>query len=170
MIYVVPAILASVFLIALIKRKDVFGSFTSGIGEAVRLTVKLVPYLTSVFMLISLLRESGMSAYLAKALNPLFSLLGIPNELAELIILRPLSGSGSLAVLQSIYSTYGADSYIGVTASVIMGSTDTVLYVASVYFSVCEDKKTGAAVAIALVCSLIGAICACMICRLTFAR
>ncbi len=164
--YVVPAILLSVFALSLIKRADAFGSFTSGVSEAVTLTMELIPYLTAVFMLISLMRASGVTKYLSSALNPLFSLLGIPKELTELIILRPLSGSGSLAVLKSIYSEYGADSYIGIASSVIMGSTDTVLYVSSVYFSACKDKKTGSAIAIALISLFIGAIVACLVCRL----
>lgn len=166
MSYVIPAILLSVFVLSLIKRADAFGSFTEGITDAIKLTMGLIPYLATVFMLISLMRASGVTKYLAVAVKPLFTLLGIPNELTELIILRPLSGSGSLAVLKSIYSEYGADSYIGVVASIIMGSTDTVLYVTSVYFSVSKDKKSGSAVAIALISSFVGTIVACLIYRL----
>lgn len=165
MVYVVPVIILSVFVLALITRKDAFGSFTSGISEAIKLTINLLPYLAAVFMLMALMRASGIDNYLVKLLNPLFMLLGIPNECTELIILKPLSGSGSLAALKSIYAEYGADSYIGIASSIIMGSSDTALYVASVYFSVSNDKKSGAAVAIALVSSFIGVIASCAIAR-----
>lgn len=166
MIYVVPALTLAVFVFGAVKKVNVYDSFTEGIREAVGLTIKLIPYLATVFMLMELMRISGFSAFIGRALSPVFQLLGIPNELSELIILRPLTGSGSIAVLQSIYSEYGVDSYISRTASVIMGSTDTVMYIAAVYFSGTTTKASGKAVAIALTASLVGAVTAALICRI----
>ena len=97
---------------------------------------------------------------------PAFSYLGIPKELLELIILRPLSGSGSLALLESIYLTHGVDSYLSVSASIIMGSTETIFYVVGVYFSMEKDKKTGLAIPIALFSSFIGTLLACALARI----
>ncbi|MBO5776176.1 MAG: spore maturation protein, partial [Clostridia bacterium] len=79
-----------------------------GIGEAVKLTIKLIPYLCAVFMAIRLMQISGLSIILANFINPLFMYLGIPKELIELLVIRPLSGSGSIAILENVYSLYGA--------------------------------------------------------------
>ena len=166
MIYFVPALTLAIFVFGAIKKVNVYDSFTEGIREAVGLTIKLVPYLAAVFMLMELMRSSGLSAFVGRALSPVFQLLGIPSELSELIILRPLTGSGSLAVLQSIYTEYGVDSYISRTASVIMGSTDTVMNIAAVYFSGTTHAASGKAVAIALAASLLGAVTAALICRI----
>ncbi|MDD4833027.1 MAG: spore maturation protein, partial [Clostridia bacterium] len=92
--------------------------------------------------------------------------LGVPAELSELIILRPFTGSGSIAILNDIYAQYGVDSYVGRCASVIMGVSETVFYIAGVYFAKTEIKKLGCAIPVALVCSFIGCILACLFCRI----
>lgn len=189
MIYIVPIIALSVFIFGAIKKINVYDSFVAGIREAVTLTISLIPYLAAVFMLTELMRAGGLSAYIGKALSPAFNAIGIPAELTELIILRPLTGSGSLAVLENIYAEYGVDSYIARTASVIMGSTDTVMYVAAIYFSgvrinkgknkntdksvstateinsISDKRAMNQAITIALVASFFGAVCSAFICR-----
>lgn len=165
MIYVVPVILCLVFAIGAARKVKLYDSFVAGVKEAVGLSIRLLPYLAVVFMAMELMRASGLSAMLGKFVSPIFSLLGIPKELAELLILRPLSGSGSLAVLENIYLEYGVDSYIARSASVIMGSSDTVLYIAAVYFSGCKENGSRAAVPIALAVTFLGAIAACFVCR-----
>ena len=163
--YLIPVLLLATFLYALIRRVSLFDSFTEGTREALQLTVSVLPYLAAIFLAIGLLRESGLGKSLADLLNPLFSLLQIPKELTELLILRPLSGSGSLVILEDIYSNYGVDSYPARVASVMMSGTDTVLYIAAVYFSTAKDKKTGLAIPISLLSSLIGTVAACLLCR-----
>lgn len=165
MIYVVPVVLCLIFAIGVARKVKLYDSFVAGVKEAVGLSIRLLPYLAVVFMAMELMRASGLSAMLGKLVSPLFSLLGIPKELAELLILRPLSGSGSLAVLESIFIEYGVDSYISRSASVIMGSSDTVLYIAAVYFSGYKENGTRAAVPIALAVTFLGAIAACLVCR-----
>ncbi|MBQ8178736.1 MAG: nucleoside recognition protein [Clostridia bacterium] len=166
MSYLVPVILLSSFVLALVKRVSFYDSLTEGIKDALLLTLKLCPNLVAVFMAISLMQASGLSSMLANLVSPIFLYLGIPKELLELIILRPLSGSGSLALLESIYATYGVDSYLSVSASIIMGSTETIFYVVGVYFQGERDKKTGLAIPITLFASFIGVIVACAIARI----
>jgi spore maturation protein B len=153
------------FVVAFIKKVNLFESFTAGIKEALSLVISLLPYLGAIFVAMELMRASGLSDMLAKAASPLFGWLGVPVEIAELVIMRPLSGSGSLAVLETIFATYGVDSYPARVASVIMGSTDTVLYVVAVYFSTSKDKRTGAAIPVALVASFLGVILSAHLCR-----
>ena len=164
--YLVPAILLSSFILSAIKRVNFLDSLTEGIKEALTLTIKLIPNLIAVFIAISLMQRSGVSKMLTNLVAPAFSYLGIPKELLELIILRPLSGSGSLALLESIYLTHGVDSYLSVSASIIMGSTETIFYVVGVYFSMEKDKKTGLAIPIALFSSFIGTLLACALARI----
>ncbi|MDD4315633.1 MAG: spore maturation protein, partial [Clostridia bacterium] len=145
---IVPVMLLITLLIAILKNIPVYDSFVEGAKEALTLVVSILPYLAAILLSIELMRSSGMSAMLGDAMAPLFRLLGIPKELCELLVLRPLSGSGSLSLLEKIYSDYGVDSYIARSASVIMGSSDTILYVVAVYFSTSKNKKSGLAIPI----------------------
>lgn len=166
MSYLIPLILISSFVLSAIKKVSLYDSLTEGIKEALMLTIKLCPNLVAVFMAISLMQASGLSGVIANLVSPMFMYLGIPKELLELIILRPLSGSGSLAILQNIFDTYGVDSYISVSASIIMGSTETIFYVVGVYFQGESDKKTGLAIPITLFASFIGTVVACAVARI----
>ena len=98
-------------------------------------------------------------------LSPMWSFLGIPPELGPLILIKPFSGSGSLAVLSEVYATHGADSYVGRCASVIFGSSETVFYVSAVYFSACKNKRLLLPIIISLIAALMSAILACLVCR-----
>lgn len=163
---IVPILLLITLLYALLKNISVYESFVEGTKEAITLVVSILPYLATILIAIELMRMSGLSVMLANVVSPVFKLLGIPKELCELLILRPLSGSGSLSVLETIYKDYGVDSYIARCASVIMGSTDTILYVIAIYFSTSKDKKSGLAIPISIVASIFGAIVSCAICKI----
>ena len=129
-----------------------------------RILPALVVLLTAVYML----RASGAPEALAKLCAPLFSLLGIPAETAALIFLRPVSGSGALAVGSEIMSRFGPDSYLGRCAAVMLGSTETTFYVIAVYFGALGIKKTRHAVPAALMADLVGFITAALSVRLFF--
>lgn len=164
--YVVPVIIILTLIFAVIKKVSVYDSFIIGIRESLSLVVSLLPYLAGVFMLIEIFRVSGLSEKLSGILAVPLGMIGIPKELCELLILRPLSGSGSLAVVERIFSDYGVDSYVARCASVIMASNDTILYIAAVYLSTSKDKSAGAAIPISIFSSLFGAIAACLLCRI----
>jgi len=163
--YVIPVVIILTLIFAVIKKASVYDSFIIGIRESLSLVISLLPYLASIFMLMEIFRASGLSEKLSSVLATPLSYLGIPKELCELLILRPLSGSGSLAVVEKIFAEYGADSYVARCASVIMASNDTIFYIAAVYLSTSKDKSCGQAVAISLFCSLVGAIVSCLLCR-----
>ena len=93
------------------------------------------------------------------------SRLGVPTELCELVVIRPLSGNGSIAILENIYKTYGADSYIARCGSVIVGASETVFYIATVYFSTTKVRKLRYAIPISLFSCYLGAVFACLLCR-----
>ncbi len=165
MSYIVPLLIVAVLVTGLFRRVNVYDSFVLGARKSVGLSVTVLPYLAAIFIMVNALHESGLDVYVTKLLAPPFQLLGIPSEVVRLVLLRPFSGSGSLAILADVYKQYGPDSYVGRCASVIMGSSETVFYVASVYFAGTKVRRTGWAIPIALFCNLLGAVAACLLCK-----
>lgn len=163
--YVVPALLLALVVYAACKKVRVYDSFVEGVKGAIPLAVSLFPYLAAIFALTALLEASGLSALLAETLAPLFRAVGIPGELSKLVLIKPFSGSGSLALLSDVIAEYGADSYIARCAAVVYGSSETVFYISAVYFAGSRNKKLFAPVAISLFAGLIGAAGGCLLCR-----
>ena len=114
---------------------------------------------------VALLRTSGAILLLAKVFSPVFSFLGIPGELIELVLLRPFTGSGSYALLNDVLLQYGSDSYISRCACVILGCSETIFYVTTVYTSQTKVKRLLYAIPIALIASVVGSVVACLICK-----
>lgn len=163
--YIIPIIFLVVLAASFIKRKEPYGGFIDGAKQAVDLTINVFPYLLAIMVAVEAFRVSGASAMLADALEPVLGAVGLPKELAELMFLRPVSGAGSLAILDSIYGTYGPDSYIGRCASVIYGSSETVFYISTIYFSQSHVRKLRYAIPVALVATYTGCIVGCFLLR-----
>ena len=132
--YVLPVIFILIILYAFYKKTSVYDGFVGGAKDSVKMIFSILPYLITVCIMIEVFRSSGLSDLMVKTFSPLMTFLGIPPELSELIILRPFSGNGSIALIEDIYKTYSPDSYVARVASVIIGSSDTVFYIAVVYF------------------------------------
>jgi len=162
--YIIPIIIVLLIIYAVFKKINVYQSFVSGAKQAIPLVINTFPYIASVLIAVELFKISGLYEIVATIFSPIFNFVGIPNELTQLIILRPFTGSGSLAILNEIYIIYGVDSYIARVASVIMGSSETVFYVTAVYFSATNVKKTLYAIPVALFACFLGAIAASLIC------
>ncbi len=165
-VYIIPIIFLFIFVYSLFKRVNTYDSFVKGAKGAIKLVVDIFPFVASILIAVSLLRISGITDFLARSLSPIFNFFGIPPELCELVLLRPFTGSGSFGILQNIFTTYGADSYISRCACVIMGCSETIFYVATVYVSQTKIKKLLYAIPVALFCSFIGTIFACLICKI----
>ena len=164
--YVIPLIFLSVLILSAFKKQNSYAVFAQGAKTSLSLVAEIFPFLMTVMMAVSVFRASGLSAGIAHFLSPALNFLGIPSELTELIIIRPLSGAGALAVLDSIFAIYGTDTYIGLCASIIYGSSETVFYVSSVYFSRCEVKNLRYAIPVALFCTFVGCIVGCFFMRI----
>lgn len=164
-IYIIPIFIIFVLLYAGLKKMNTYNIFVNGAKGAVDLVISIFPYIVAIMIAVALLRVSGITDLLTKWLAPIFNFLGMPTEVTELVLLRPFTGSGSFALLSDIYAKYGADSYISRCASVIMGSSETVFYVASVYFSQTKVKKLLYAIPCALIASFVAAIISCLLCR-----
>lgn len=163
--YILPIIFISLFCYAKYKKVNVYDSFVKGAKKSIPLVVDIFPYIACIMIAVSLLRLSGITSILSSFFSPVFKLLGIPSELIELIFLRPFTGSGSFALLSNVLTTYGADSYISRCACVILGCSETIFYVTTVYISQTKVKKLLYAIPVALICSLFGSVIACLICR-----
>ena len=162
--YIIPIIIVLLIIYAVFKKINVYQSFVSGAKQAIPLVINTFPYIASVLIAVELFKISGLYEIVATIFSPIFNFVGIPNELTQLTILRPFTGSGSLAILNEIYIIFGVDSYIARVASVIMGSSETVFYVTAVYFSATNVKKTLYAIPVALFACFLGAIAASLIC------
>ena len=163
--YIIPVIFLVVLIASFIKRREPYGGFIDGARQAVDLTIGVFPYLLAIMVAVEAFRVSGASAKLADALAPVLGKVGLPKELAELLFIRPVSGAGSLAILDGIYTTNGADSYVGRCASVIYGSSETVFYVSTIYFSQSSVRRLRYAIPVALVATYTGAIVGCWLLR-----
>ena len=164
--YFIPILFLIVLLFSIIKKVKPYDAFTEGAKSAIPFAISVFPYLVSIFILTELFEASGLSSAVSTFLQPVFSLLGIPAELTKLVLIKPFSGSGSLAILSEIYTKYGVDSYLSRCASVIYGSSETVFYIAAVYFAGAKTKKLTAPILISLVASFISCAFACFICKI----
>ncbi len=166
MAYVIPVIFILVFGFSVFRKVKIYDEFTAGIGEAVKFTFSLLPCLAAVFMLCELFEASGLAAAFTKFLSPVFGALGIPSELTKLILIKPFSGSGSLAYLNQVIAENGADSYITRCACVCFGSSETVFYISAVYFAGTKVKKLAVPIIIILASTLFATVIACLLCRI----
>ena len=164
--YFIPALFIIILVFALIKKVKPYEAFTLGAKSAVPFATSVFPYLVSIFVLTELFEASGLSTALCSVLSPLFNLFGIPKELTKLVLIKPFSGNGALALLTEIFNTYGVDSYLSRCASVIYGSSETVFYVAAVYFAGAKTKNLTAPIIISLVASFFSCVFACFICHI----
>lgn len=164
--FFLPVFIIAVLAIGFFCRINVYDSFVTGAREGVKLVLSVFPYICAVLIATELFSVSGMSAALTDLLAPLFRFLGIPEQLCELVIVRPLSGNGSLAVLEKLIAEYGADSYIARCGSVIVGASETVFYVCTVYVSTTKVRKLRYALPVSLFCTLLGAVVSCLLCTL----
>ena len=168
MTLVVPLTLGLVAVYAACRRVDVYDALIQGAGEGLGTLARIIPSLVGLMTAVYMLRASGALEALTALLSPLLTLLGIPPETAPLMLLRPVSGSGALAAATELIGQYGPDSYIGRTAAVMLGSTETTFYTIAVYFGAVGISRTRYAVPAALCADLTGFLAAAWAVRLCF--
>ena len=152
----IPFTILIILVYGLIERNKVFDTFLEGAKEGIEIVVKIFPTLVGLFVAIGALRYSGVLDFIIKLIYPIVNFFNVPTEIMPLAILRPISGSASIAIGSDIMTQYGVDSKIGLIASTIMGSTETTLYTIAVYTSVVGVKKIRYVLLAALIGDLIG--------------
>lgn len=154
--YLIPLLLAGAALYALGRRVDVFSALTTGAGEGLSVILRILPPLVALLTAVYMLLASGALTLLTQALTPVLTWIGIPPETVSLLLIRPVSGSGALAVGSEIMQTYGPDSTIGRTAAVMLGSTETTFYTIAVYYGAAGIRRTRHTIPAALAADVTG--------------
>lgn len=161
-----PMIILLIVIYGLKEKNKVFDTFLEGAKEGIQITISLLPTLIGLFVAIGALRSSGILDIIINLLNPILSFIDFPTELMPLAMLRPISGSSSIAVATDIMNNYGVDSPLGIMASTIMGSTETTLYTIAIYTSAVKIKKTRGVLYAALIGDFVGMIVSVVVCRI----
>ena len=161
-----PFAVCFVILYGIINKLPVFEIFLKGAKKALSGTADLLPALTALCLTVSMLSSSGALEIPGKLLSPAARLLGIPEEVLPLCIISPLSGSGSLSVLEEIFRDFSPDSFIGRTASVIAGASETIFYAVAVYFGSVGITKTRHTIPAALAADITTYIAEAFFCRI----
>lgn len=161
-----PLIVTAACVLALCKGVDIFAAMTDGAKKGLRVMADILPALLVLFPVIYLLRASSLPELLERLLAPVFKALGIPVETSLLMLLRPVSGSTALSVSAELIARYGADSLVGRTAAVMIGSSETTLYVIAVYFTAAGVKDSRWAIPAALCADLACFLSSAWICRI----
>lgn len=138
---IIPLIILCVITYGMIKGVKVYDCFVEGAKEGLTICLKIFPYLLAMIVAVSVFRESKALDYFISIVKPVIKIIGLPPEIVPLILIKPLSGSGALGVFAEILKQYGPDGYIGIVASIIMGSTETIFYTLTVYYGSVGIKK-----------------------------
>ena len=139
--YFVPIVVIIIIIYGIYKRVDIFDVFLVGVKDGMKTSINLFPTMFGMIIAINMLVSSGIISDISGLFSSFFSAMGFPVEVLPLAILRPISGSSALAILYDILKVYGPDSFIGMVASVMQGSTDTTVYIISMYFASVGIKK-----------------------------
>jgi len=132
--WLLPVLMASIVLFGFARRVQVYDAFIAGAREGFEIAVMIIPYLVAILVGVAMLDKSGALGALIRLVAPVTSLVGFPAEALPMALIRPLSGSGAMAVMTQTMQTHGPDSFIGFLVSVISGSTETTFYVLALYF------------------------------------
>ncbi len=166
--YIIPLLMGAILCMALAKKTPVYSEFIAGAEEGMKTVMGIFPCLVAVLTAVSMLRASGAMDWLLTAARPLAEALRIPEDLMNLALIRPISGSGALGVLADLFKTYPPDTQPGRIASVMMGSTETTFYTLMVYFSKTRVKYTKRAVPAAVFGDIAGLLASVAVCKIFF--
>lgn len=167
-ILAIPAIILIFVTFGIIKKIKIYEVFVEGAKEGFNIAVRIIPFLVAMLVAIGIFRAGGAMDFLILILSPLTNLIGFPAEALPMALMRPLSGSGSLGIMSEILTTHGADSFIGILVSTIMGSTETTFYVLALYFGSVNISKMRHSVAAGVLADIAGILAALFIVKLLF--
>lgn len=165
---VMPSLVVIIIIYAFIKKVDIYDCFIKGAKEGVELAFNIFPYLLAMIFGINILIKSNIVNDFLFLLSPLFNFLKIPIEIIPMAVMRPVSGTATLALMNDIFTKYGVDSFLGRLASTIQGSTDTTIYILTLYFGIIGVKKIKYALWVGLIADLVGIIASIIAVNLIF--
>lgn len=160
-----PAIILLIVMYGIKEKNKVFDTFLEGAKDGIETTVSIFPTLVGLFVAIGALRSSGILDMIINIINPILTIINFPSELMPLALLRPISGSSSIAVATDIMKNCEVDSLLGTMASTIMGSTETTLYTIAIYTSCIKVKNTRFVLIAALTADIVGMLTSVAVCQ-----
>ena len=146
-------------LAGIVKGLNVYGAFIEGAKEGFSTAVRIIPYMVAMLVSIAVFKASGVLDIILTGVKYIFNALACDGDFIPALptaFLKPLSGSGARAMMIETFNTYGVDSFVGFTSSIIQGSTETTFYVLAVYFGAIKITKTGSAIPCALIADFAG--------------
>ncbi|ASS91785.1 MAG: spore maturation protein [Bacillaceae bacterium] len=149
-IWLIPLIIGFILLYGTFKRIPTYEAFVEGGKEGIEISFSIIPYLVGMLVAVSVFRASGALDFFMDLLKPMFQAIHVPAEIVPLALIRPISGTASLGIMSDLISMHGADSLIGRLAATMQGSTDTTLYIITVYFGAVGIKRMGDAIKVGL--------------------
>ena len=152
----VPVVIIIIVIYGIADKKKVYDIFVEGATEGMSIVIKIFPTLLGIFLAVGVLRSSGLLEIITRAVSVFTNKVGFPSEVMPLAMLRPISGSASLAVATDIMKTYGVDSKIGLITATIMGSTETTFYTIAIYTGSIGVKKIRFVLVAALIADFVG--------------
>ena len=152
----VPVVIIIIVIYGIADKKKVYDIFVEGATEGMSIVIKIFPTLLGIFLAVGVLRSSGLLEIITREVSVFTNKVGFPSEVMPLAMLRPISGSASLAVATDIMKTYGVDSKIGLITSTIMGSTETTFYTIAIYTGSIGVKKIRFVLVAALIADFVG--------------
>ena len=156
MSYILPTLILSLIVYSLVKGVDIYSAFVEGAKEAIPLILSILPYMAAMLTAMRLIRASGVLDGFSALISPVLSRIGMPAELVPMFVIRPFSGSASAALLADVFDRCGTDSYAGVAASIMLGSTETIFYTVALYFGSVNVQRTRYVIPVALICNAVG--------------
>ncbi|WP_028987294.1 spore maturation protein [Thermicanus aegyptius] len=154
----IPVAIAGILTTGLWKKVPIYETFIDGAKDGFDTAISIIPHLVGMLVAVEIFRDSGALGTLIGIISPLLVFFHIPAEVVPLALLRPISGAGSTAVMTHIFTQYGPDSFLGKLASIMQGSTDTTLYVLTVYFGSVGIRQYRHALAVGLMSDVVGII------------
>lgn len=153
---IIPLMVLFIIIYGIKKKVNIYDEFLTGSTESFGMVLKIFPPLLAMILGINIFLKSGLLTLITNVLEPLFYIIKVPIEVFPMMIMRPISGTSSLAILNNLFETFGPDSIIGILGSIIQGSTDTTFYVITLYFGSVGIKKIRYALWAGLFADLIG--------------
>lgn len=166
--FFIPSVVLFILIYGFYKNVDLYSNFILGVEEGLNTAFKIFPNMFAMIVCINVLIKSNIINDISKILSNLLFFLHYPADLIPLAILRPISSSSSLVIMNNILKTYGVDSFIGRVASVLQGSTDTTIYILGLYFSSVGIKKIKYALVVGLLADLMAVIVSYIVVSLLF--
>lgn len=166
--WLIPCFILLVLIVSTWKRVPAYETFVEGGKEGVKMAFSLLPFLLGMIVSISILRSSGALEAFVNLISPILTFIGIPPEIIPLALVRPISGTAALGMTTELIATHGPDSFLGRLASTMQGSTDTTLYILTVYFGAIGIKKMRYALKVGLLADLVGIIASIIIVTIVF--